>query len=233
MQINDEAIILKKKKFKESSLLVTFFSLNHGLNTALVKGVLKKNFGIYEIGNRVHIKCNFRLEEQLWNCKFELIKNYSVSLFNENIKLNTLLTICSLINLCLPNRLSQEKIYKNTVDLLDNLILKDWIKKYIFWELLILSEIGYGLDLKKCTVTGSTKNLFYVSPKSGKAVSYSIAKKYKKKLLKLPNFLINHSIKPNNETIKVALDLTGFFLKKYLKKFNNRNLPFYRKRIIV
>ena len=129
MQINDEAIILKKKKFKESSLLVTFFSLNHGLNTALVKGVLKKNFGIYEIGNRVHIKCNFRLEEQLWNCKFELIKNYSVSLFNENIKLNTLLTICSLINLCLPNRLSQEKIYKNTVDLLDNLILKDWIKR--------------------------------------------------------------------------------------------------------
>ena len=154
-------------------------------------------------------------------------------MFNENIKLNTLLTICSLINLCLPNRLSQEKIYKNTVDLLDNLILKDWIKKYIFWELLILSEIGYGLDLKKCTVTGSTKNLFYVSPKSGKAVSYSIAKKYKKKLLKLPNFLINHSIKPNNETIKVALDLTGFFLKKYLKKFSNRNLPFCRKRIIV
>ena len=56
MQINDEGIILKKKKYRESSLLVTFFSLNHGINYGLVKGVLKKDFGTFEIGNRVYIK---------------------------------------------------------------------------------------------------------------------------------------------------------------------------------
>ena len=57
MQVNDEAIILKKKKFGESSLLITFFSFRYGLNTGLVKGVLKKDFSTYEIGNKVFIKC--------------------------------------------------------------------------------------------------------------------------------------------------------------------------------
>ena len=54
MQINDEGIILKKKKYRESSLIISFFSLNHGLNSGLVKGVLKKDFGTYEIGNKVY-----------------------------------------------------------------------------------------------------------------------------------------------------------------------------------
>ena len=59
MQIDDEGIIIKKSKYRESSLLITFFSLNHGLNSGLVKGVLKKDFGTYEIGNKVYIKSSF------------------------------------------------------------------------------------------------------------------------------------------------------------------------------
>ena len=99
MQINDEGIILKKKKYRESSLIITFFSLNHGINSGLVKGVLKKDYGIYEIGNNVYIKSTFRLQDQLWNCKLELIKNNSISFFDDQFRLNALLSICSLIDL--------------------------------------------------------------------------------------------------------------------------------------
>ena len=233
MQIDDEAIILKKKKYGESSLLITFFSNHNGINTGLVKGVLKKDFGTYEIGNKVQIKANFRIENQLWNCKFELIKNYSVFFFDENIKLNALLSICTLVDLCLPYRLPQLNLYTKTIQLIEDLKLNDWINKYILWELFLLSEIGFGLDLKQCTISGSTENLVYISPNSGKAVSSSVGNKYHDKLFKLPVFFLNSSKKVDKKIIKDGFQITGFFLNKYLKKNHNKNLPFYRKKILI
>ena len=232
MQIDDEGIIIKKTKYRESSLLISFFSLNHGINSGLVRGVLKKDFGTYEIGNKVYIKSSFRLEEQLWNCKFELIKNNSVNYFDNKNKLNTLLTICSIIDLSLPKNNPQIKIYNKTIDLIENLLSKDWVVKYIFWELFLLSELGYGLDLEKCVVSGKKENLIYISPKSGKAVSKKEGEKYKNKLFNLPKFLINKNVKPTNDSLKQAISLTGFFIDKFLKK-NNKKLPFYRKNILA
>ena len=232
MQIDDEGIIIKKKKYRESSLLISFFSLNHGINSGLVKGVLKKDFGIYEIGNKVYIKSSFRLDEQLWNCKFELIKNNSVNYFDNQNKLNTLLTICSIIDLSLPKNNPQIKIYNKTIDLMEDLLSKGWAVKYIFWELFLLSELGYGLDLEKCVVSGKKENLIYISPKSGKAVSKKEGEKYKNKLFNLPKFLINKNVKPTNDSLKQAISLTGFFIDKFLKK-NNKKLPFYRKNILT
>ena len=232
MQINDEGIIIKKKKYRESSLLVTFFSLNHGINSGLVKGVLKKDFGTYEIGNKVYIKSTFRLEDHLWNCRLELIKNNSVNYFDDQNKLNALLTVCSIIDLSLPRNNPQVVIYNKTVDLIENLLSDEWIIKYIFWELFLLSELGYGLDLEKCVVSGKKKNLIYISPKSGKAVSEEEGKKYKDKLFKLPKFLIKRNIKPNEDSLKQALLLLGFFIDKFLRK-NNKKMPFYRKKILT
>ena len=232
MQVNDEGIIIKKNKYRESSLLITFFSLNYGVNTGLVKGVLKNDFGTYEIGNKVYIKSSFRLDHHLWNCKFELIKNNSVEHFNDQNKLNTLLTVCSIIDLTLPRNNPQIKIYNKTIDLIDNLLSKDWISKYIFWELFLLAELGYGLDLEKCVVSGKKGNLIYISPKSGKAVSKTEGEKYKNKLLYLPKFLINKNVKPTKDSLKQGVLLTGFFIDKFLKK-NNKKIPFYRKNILT
>ena len=231
MQVNDEGIIINKKKYRESSLLISFFSLNHGINSGLVKGVLKKDFGTYEIGNKVYIKSSFRLDEQLWNCRFELIKNNSVDCFDNQNKLNALLTVCSIIELSLPKNNPQIKIYNKTINLIENLLSREWVAKYIFWELFLLSELGYGLDLEKCVVSGKKENLIYVSPKSGKAVSKKEGEKYKNKLLNLPKFLINKNVKPSNDSLKQAISLTGFFIDKFLRK-NNKKLPFYRKKIL-
>ena len=232
MQTDDEGIIIKKTKYRESSLLISFFSLNHGINSGLVKGVLKKDFGTYEIGNKVYIKSSFRLDEQLWNCKFELIKNNSVNYFDNKNKLNTLLTICSIIDLSLPKNYPQIKIYNKTIDLMEGLLSKDWTVKYIFWELFLLSELGYGLDLEKCVVSGKKENLIYISPKSGKAVSKKEGEKYKNNLLYLPKFLINKNVEPTKDSLKQGISLTGFFINKFLKK-NNKKIPFYRKNILT
>jgi len=232
MQIDDEGIIIKKSKYRESSLLITFFSLDHGINSGLVKGVLKKDFGTYEVGNKVYIKSSFRLSDKLWNCKFELIKNNSVHYFDNKNKLSTILTICSIIDLSLPKNNPQINIYKRTIDLLENLLSKDWISKYIFWELFLLSELGYGLDLKRCVVSGEKENLIYISPKSGKAVSKNEGEKYKNKLFNLPKFLIDKNVKPTKDSLKQGISLTGFFIDKFLK-INNKKLPFYRKNILT
>ena len=232
MQINDEGIIIKKKKYIESSLLVTFFSLNHGINSGLVKGVLKKDFGTYEIGNKVYIKSTFRLDNQLWNCRFELIKNNSVNYFDDQNRLNALLAVCSIIDLSLPRNNPQVNIYNKTVDLIENLLSDEWTIKYIFWELFLLSEVGYGLDLEKCVVSGKKENLIYISPKSGKAVSEVEGKKYKDKLLKMPKFLIKRNVKPDEDSLKQALLVSGFFIDKFLKK-NDKKMPFYRKNILT
>ena len=77
--------------------------------------------------------------------------------------------------------------------------------------LFLLSEMGYGLDLKKCTVSGSTKDLFYVSPRSGKAVSKLVGNKYHQKLFKLPNFFINTSKKVDKKIIKNGLKINNYF----------------------
>jgi len=231
MQINDEGIILKKKKYRESSLIITFFSLNHGVNSGVVKGVLKKDFGTYEIGNKVYVKSSFRIENQLWNCRLELIKNNSVTCFDDRIKLNSILCMCSLIELSLPKNVPQKKLYNKTEKLLENILSKHWIIDYIFWELYLLSELGYGLDLKQCVVSGTKNNLVYVSPKSGKAVSKNKGERYKNKLLYLPEFLNNKDIKPTIKSVKQAMLLTGYFINKFLKN-NNKIMPFYRKKIL-
>ena len=232
MQIDDEGIIIKKSKYRESSLLITFFSLNHGINSGLVKGVLKKDFGTYEVGNKVYIKSSFRLDEQLWNCRFELIKNNSVNYFDDQNRLNALLTVCSIIDLSLPKNNPQATIYNKTIDLIEDLLCDEWTLKYIFWELFLLSELGYGLDLEKCVVSGKRENLIYISPKSGKAVSEEEGREYKEKLLKLPKFLVKNKVKPSKDSLKQALSLSGFFIDKFLKK-NNKKLPFCRKNILT
>ena len=177
-------------------------------------------------------KSTFRLDNQLWNCRFELIKNNSVNYFDDQNRLNALLAVCSIIDLSLPRNNPQVNIYNKTVDLIENLLSDEWTIKYIFWELFLLSEVGYGLDLEKCVVSGKKENLIYISPKSGKAVSEVEGKKYKDKLLKLPKFLIKRNVKPDEDSLKQALLVSGFFIDKFLKK-NDKKMPFYRKNILT
>ena len=98
------------------------------------------------------------------------------------------------------------------------------------------SQVASMVDLSITSIDiikNDTENLIYISPNSGKAVSSSVGNKYHDKLFKLPVFFLNSSKKVDKKIIKDGFQITGFFLNKYLKKNHNRNLPFYRKKILI
>ena len=105
-------------------------------------------------------------------------------------------------------------------------VSRDWKDAYVKWELFLLAILGYGLDLSSCVITNKKENLKFVSPKTGKAVNFEAAGKWKNKLLRLPSFLITNS-NPNIEDIKLGLKLSENFLHKFAESVN-RSLPFAR-----
>ena len=106
-----------------------------------------------------------------------------------------------------------------------------WIREYVFWEMNLLSDIGYGLDLSECAVTSNLKDLSYVSPSSGRAVTEKGAGDYKSKLLPLPKFVTCYENNYSNSDIYNGLNLTEFFFKKRFFEPNNLNFPQSRNRL--
>ena len=105
------------------------------------------------------------------------------------------------------------------------------------WELGLLAELGFGLDLASCVVTGSSENLLFVSPRSGRAVSDQGAGHYRDRLLKLPGFLIDNgangdTIGDSQAEIRAGLELTGHFLEHSVLRPHEQELPAARTRLL-
>ena len=143
-------------------------------------------------------------------------------------------SMLSILLITLPEREPFEKIYSKTIGLIELIENRDdWIAKYVEWELFILSELGYGLDLSICVVSGEKSNLIYVSPKSGRAVSESAGKEWKNKLLALPLFLLQEQNCVSSGELLDGLTLTGYFLRKWaLPNIERKSLPNARQRFI-
>ena len=124
-------------------------------------------------------------------------------------------------------------LYRRTVALLDMLGQTEvWPLAYLRWELSLLEDMGFGLDLTRCTVTGSVRDLVYVSPKTGRAVSKDGAGEWAHKLLPLPQSLLGQGpVDPAG--IREGLITTGFFLTKSLApQLGDKPLPHSRQRLI-
>ena len=107
-----------------------------------------------------------------------------------------------------------------------------WPSLMVRWELELLTDLGFGLDLNECAGTGSRDNLIYVSPKSGRAVSQGAGEPYKDKLLKLPLFLrADGSASVSKDDLLSGMDLTGYFLEKYVYSPRGLKLPESRYRL--
>jgi len=197
MQWSDNAIILSSRKYGESSALVRLFSPQHGVSGGVVRSAASKtNRGIYQPGNHVIATWNARLAEQLGTFKCELAEATTAHLMHDGMRLNTLSAACALIESALPERHPYVRLYEVFQAFL--VALRDterWLEQYVRFELELLSESGFGLDLRACAATGGTQELVYVSPKSGRAVSRAAGAPYHDKMLKLPPFLLQVSPK--------------------------------------
>ena len=220
MKWQDTGIVVSTKKYGESSLIVNLFTENHGLHSGLIKfSNSKKTRNMFQVGNICVVEWTGRLEDQLGYYKSEIEKSVSHNIINNSLKIDVLISLSSLLNKLLADRQVHSSLFLYTINFIHylNNNEKYWMLKYIRWELKFLSELGFGLDLSKCAVTGSKDDLQFISPKSGRAVSAEGAGKWRNKLFILPKFFLldNEYTDDKNELLK-GIKITTFFLNRYV-----------------
>lgn len=228
---NDIGIILSAKKYGEKGLIINILTESHGRYLGWINNYKTKSISSsVQPGNLVKVFWKSRLIEQMGNFKIEEISSISGKIFDEKLKLQALTSLCSLLEKFLPERQSYSEVFNATKAFLYVLAINNeleniqWIKGYVKWEIGLLSSIGFSLDLKQCAVTGLKSNLYYVSPKTGKAVSKEAAGKFAPKLLRLPNFLGGEEVigLTFHEEIIMGLNITTYFFKnKLLSSIND------------
>ncbi len=215
MDWQDTGFFLSAKPYGEHAAIVSVMTMNHGKRSGMVwNAKSKKMVSALTPGNQLSVFWRARLHELLGSFKVELEQQRSEIVFSGAVALNALTSICTLLDSLLPQFDPHKQLYLQTIKLLDKINHTDkWLIDYLEWEIFLLKEIGFGLDLKKCAVTESTSNLIYISPKSGCAVSREGAGNWAPKLFPLPQCLVAGKIQ-NKEEILAGLEITGHFLKK-------------------
>ncbi|MEW5962048.1 MAG: DNA repair protein RecO [Pseudomonadota bacterium] len=225
MNWTDEGIVLSVRPHGETAAVVELFTRAHGRHLALVHGGRsRRTRPVLQIGNHVDVTWKGRLAEQLGHARVDLRRGYAAEAMSEETALAGLTTIAALLRL-LPERDPHPSLYEVTLFVLG--FLDDdsvWPALLVRWEMALLDELGYGLDLGTCAATGANDALVYVSPKSGRAISASAGEPYRDKLLTLPGFLVKgRQAPPTSRDVLDGLALGRFFLER--RVLGPRGLP--------
>ena len=216
MQWKDEGYVLSKINYDENSIIVDVFTQEHGKGTGMVYGgssrKQKRNF---QVGNKLLL--HWRSKNQNKNGYFtsELLKPIAPPYFDDKKKTISILSASSLLKILLPERQINKKIYSLFNHLLSNLFLKDWIKLYIYWELSLIKELGYEVNLFEKSING-TEDFFSV--------------KINNKFFNLPRLLLDKdsNINLTNKNIKEALIFNKNLLLENFANPNSLKLPIAR-----
>jgi DNA repair protein RecO (recombination protein O) len=234
MEWTDQGIVLSARRHGESSVILSVLTAGHGRHAGLVRGgSSRRQRGILEPGNLVTATWRARLEDHLGSFGVELLRNPSAAWLDDPARLSALSAACVIADQTLPEREPSDSIYQGMLDLFAGMADEGtgWAAAYVAWELALLGELGFGLDLTECAATGQNDSLAYVSPRSGRAVSISAGEPYREKLLKLPNFLVGQGDAAPAD-IADGLALTGYFLDRHLFAPHQRHLPDQRARLV-
>ena len=148
MYWQDEGYLLSRSNFDENSIIIESFTLNHGKCSGTVYGgSSKKNKKIFQIGNKILIKYKSKNENEIGYFNVELIKHVSPIFFDDKKRSICILTACSILKILLPEHQLNKKIYNSFENLLNNFNSDNWIRLYILWELSLIKELGYEINL--------------------------------------------------------------------------------------
>jgi DNA repair protein RecO (recombination protein O) len=235
MQWSDEGLILSVRAHGETAAVVELLTAQHGRALGLVHGGRSRRLRpVLQIGNQVDVTWKARLADQLGHMTLELRRGYAAEAMSDALQLAGLTCISTMSRL-LPEREPHPSLYEVAMFVLS--FIDDptvWPALYARWELALLAELGFGLDLTTCAARGTNDNLVYVSPRSGRAVSESAGEPYKDRLLPLPAFLRDGRADGGIGThdLTRALALTGYFLERRLLTPSGRTMPDARTRMI-
>jgi DNA repair protein RecO (recombination protein O) len=232
MEWDAPAIILDVRPYGEGDALVNVITEEHGCHRGLVRGgASRAKAGTWQAGNMVQVRWTARLSDQLGSFTGELIHAGAAHAMQEPLPLAMLTAICSVAEGALAEREPYPRIFHGLLRLIPRLPLGDpLLTELIQWELVVLSDLGYGLDLSMCAVTGRIDGLAYVSPKTGRAVTGEGAGEWASRLLPLPGFLTG-SAPPDLVGWRDGLRLTGHFLAR--DAFGNQHRPLPQARAML
>lgn len=228
MQWQDSGIVLKYRNFSEKQAIASIFTEQRGRVDGMVT---RSRASLSQPGDSVNLDCKARLEHHLGALKLETKQSHSVLQFCEATRVYALKSMLEMLASLLPLHHPYLKLYEKTAQTLQLFYQSsEAIKAYCHFEVSLIEELGFGLSLKTCAVTGVKDNLTHVSPKTGKAVCYMAAQPYLAKLLVLPTFLVAPDFPATTADYLSALQLTGHFLVHHVS--HNRPLPVARTALI-
>ena len=211
----DEGFLINKNRYSENSLIAEIYTKDRGKISGIIFGGTSKKIKNYlQLGNRLHINYNSKSENRIGYFKVEILNAYSPLYFDHKQKLSCITSAINLIKILTVESQVNIKVYNLIDDLFIILKDKEWLKKYIFWELDLLKILGYDLELENFVQKDIVENktIYYASS--------SNEKKY------VPNFLIEKELEVDDvKTLLTGLKLVGDYLDKTILKPNNLNYP--------
>jgi DNA repair protein RecO (recombination protein O) len=225
------AIVLEARPFGEGDAVATVMTEAHGAHRGLARGgTSRSRAGLWQPGNLVQVRWVGRLSDQLGSFSAEMVHPAAAMAMDDALALSMLTAACSVAQGALPEREAHPRVFDGLLHLLARLPLGSAVlAEQIRWEATLLADLGYGLDLSRCAVTGETTDLAWVSPKSGHAVSEVGAGTWKHRLLRLPALLLVGDEAGMAQDWRDGLALTGYFLARDVFGLQHKPLPSPRK----
>ncbi|KZY51939.1 DNA repair protein RecO [Sulfitobacter sp. KE29] len=233
MEWRDQGILLSARRHGETSAIIEVFTPAQGRHAGIVRGGTSRKIApSLQPGAQLDVAWRARLEDHIGAFTVEPLRSRAAVAMQDRLALAGLNAVTALLAFCLPEREPHPALYRRTEALLDMLGQGDvWPLAYLKWELRLLEEMGYALDLDACAVTGATEGLIYVSPKTGRAVSAKGAGEWADRLLPLPPVLRGGA--GNDAEVAQGLRTTGHFLTVHLARdLGGKPLPEARARFV-
>jgi DNA repair protein RecO (recombination protein O) len=233
MEWRDEGALLIMRPHGESAAIIEVFTAAHGRHAGVVRGGASRRAApILQPGAQLDVTWRARLDDHLGTFVVEPLRARA-ALLSDRLALAGLNAVCAMLRMALPEREAHPVLWRATMPLLDAMEAgSDWPPMYLRWEMLLLEELGFGLDLTRCAVTGSRDDLVYVSPRTGRAVSRAGAGDWADRLLPLPSCLMGQGPADRADMVQ-GLAVTGHFLLRGLDPvLHGKPLPEARGRLI-
>jgi len=234
MEWRDQGAVLSVRTHGETAAIIEVFTAEHGRHAGVVRGGTSRKIApILQPGAQVDVTWRARLEEHIGTFTVEPLISRAATIMADRLALAGLNAAAALCAFCLPEREPHPVFYRRTIALLDMLGQSQaWPLAYLRWELALLEEMGFGLDLSHCAATGATEGLIFVSPKTGRAVSAGAAGEWADRLLPLAPSLLGHG-QGTPAQVSEGLITTGFFLMNRLApQMGDKPLPQARQRLV-
>lgn len=235
MEWTAPAVVLEVRPHGEGGAVITLLTEEHGRHAGLAKGGgSRRQAGLWLPGNLVEAHWVARLADQLGSLAGEMVHPAAALAMEEPLALALLSSACAIATDALPEREAHPRLFQAMVSLIGHLAggAEGVMADYVRFEALLLAELGYGLDLSACALTGARQGLTHVSPKSGRAVAGEAAGIWIDRLLPLPDFLLAEEQRGDPAAWLAGLRVTGHFLERDAFGARHRPVPAARAMLV-